>query len=266
MDQTAQHSARTDAPAPSQDRPGKAVPTCIAAILSVVRVLLGYGKHLDRTLPEQASHRRFPTLAAGFGTHDMRRILGHVQRGILRAMMLQRFLLARAAQGRDIEPVPPPGPAEPEDIAALDMKLRPPAAPSAKKASRGRRIDPDDSAHFNMPTLQELEAQVRRRSVGRTIAEICLDLGIGATICEAGFWLEIFETLTNFGGSFEVFFDIQERRKKTFEKERQTRPDTWTPDWRDRPRDAIREILGYVLGEPPPCGPPDPQALLPASL
>ncbi|MEI7712421.1 MAG: hypothetical protein WCI94_13370 [Rhodospirillales bacterium] len=64
------------------------MPTFIGTILGVVRVLLGYGKRLDVVLPERVDHPRFPTLAAGFGTHDLRRILGHVRRGILRAMIL----------------------------------------------------------------------------------------------------------------------------------------------------------------------------------
>ena len=265
MDQTAPHSARTDAPAPSQGRKQKAVPTCIAALLSVVRVLLGYAKHLDQILPDRADHPHFPTLAAGFGTYDMRRILSHVQRGILRAMMLQRFLLARAAQNRDIEPTPPPGPAEPEEIEGLDIKLRAPVQPGTKKTPRARRIDPDHPAHFHMPTLKELEAQVRCRSVGRTIAEICADLGIWSTVCEGEFWSEITRILAQFGGNFEELFDARERRKKTFEKERQTRPDTWTSDLRDQPREAIRQLLGYILGESPPRGPPDPLLLTASS-
>ncbi|MEI7713655.1 MAG: hypothetical protein WCI94_19635, partial [Rhodospirillales bacterium] len=203
---------------------------------------------------------RFPALAAGFGTHDLRRILGHVQRGILRAMMLQRFLLARAAQGRDIEPVPPPVPAEPEDIEALEIKLRAPVQPREKK-TRAPHIDPDDPLHFRMPTLKELEAQVRRRSVGRTIAEICLDLGVAATTSEGGFWLEIYRTLLHFDGNSEAFFGIQENRRKAFAKERDKRPDTWSAEWRDRPKDAIRQLLGYLLGEIPPRGPPIPQRL-----
>ncbi|MEI7710188.1 MAG: hypothetical protein WCI94_02060 [Rhodospirillales bacterium] len=227
------------------------MPTCIAAILGVVRTLLGYGKHLDATLPDRADHPRFPVLAAGFGTHDMRRILNHVQRGILRAMMLQRFLLARAAQGRDIEPTPQPEPAEQADIEALEIKLRPPAQPR-EKSKRRPHIDPDSPAHFYMPTLKELEAQVRRRSVGRTIAEICLDLGIGPTTCDGGFWLELYRTLAHFGGNFEHVFTTQERRKTAFEKERSKLPDTWSVDWRDRPKDAIRQLLGHLLGEPPP--------------
>ena len=264
MDQTAPHSARTEPPAPPPGRAGKAVPPCIAAILSIVRTLLGYGKHLDITLPDRAEHPRFPTLAATFGTHDMRRILAHVQRGILRAMMLQRFLLARAAQGRDIEPTDPPEPAEQADIEAMDMKLRPPAAPRAK-TTRQPRIDPDDPAHFVMPTLKELESQVRRRSVGRTLVEICLDLGIAPTTCEAGLWHEIYLTLTGFGGKFEDFFVVHERRKKTFQVERNKLPNTWTFDWRDKPKDAIRQLLGYLLGEPPPHGEP-PLQLRTASL
>ena len=264
MDQPAQHSARTERSAsPLGDRPSTAVPTYIAAILDLVRGLLGYGKHLDQVLPDQVSHKRFPTLAAGFGTHDLRRILAHVQRGILRAMMLQKYLLACAAQGRDIEPVQPPEPANSADIDAMDIKLRPPVGPRAK-TPRQPRIDPDAPAYFVMPTMKELESQVRHRSVGRTIAEICLDLGIAATICEPGFWHELYLTLTRFGGSFEHVFGVQERRKQAFEKERRTRPETWTPDWRDRPRDAIRQLLGYVLGESPPRGPPI-SSLVPAS-
>jgi hypothetical protein len=29
-------------------------------------------------------------------------------------------------------------------------------------------------------------------------------------------------------------------------------PDTWDRDWQDRPKEAIRAMLGYLLGEPPP--------------
>ena len=263
MDRTAPHSARTDAPASNQeDRSGSAMPACIAAILAMVRSLLGYGKHLDATLPEHAEDPRFPALAAGFGTHDLRRILAHVQRGILRAMMLQKYLLARAAQGRDIAPIERPSPAEPADIEAMEMKLPMPGktpAPARFKSFRTRRIHPDDPLHFAMPTLKELESQVRRRSIGRTIAEICKDLGVTPSSCEGAFWHEFFLTLTDFGGDFEDFFGTQERRKKTFEKERQTRRDTLTADWRDRPREAIRALLGYVLGESPQRGPPIPQ-------
>jgi len=261
MDRTAPHSARTDTPASHQeDRPGTAIPACIATLLNVVRVLLGYGKHLDRTLPSQADHPRFPVLATGFGTYDLRRILGHVQRGILRAMMLERFLLARAAQGRDIEPTEPPGPAEADDIAALQMKLRAASAPRTK-TDRAPRIDPDDPVHFSMPTLKELESQVRSRPVGQTIAEICMDLGISANVSDGAFWHALYEAMAYFGGRFETFFGVQERRRTAFKKEREKRRDSWDRDWQDQPKESIRQLLGYVLGESPPRGPPETQPL-----
>ena len=244
MDQTAPHPARTDSPASEKDRPAAAAPSYIGAILSVVRILLGYGMHLDQTLPDRADHPGFPTLAAGFGTHDIRRIL--------RAMMLQRFLLARAAQGRDIEPTQPAGPAAPEDIEALEVKLRAPRQTPLQSQRRAPRIDLDDPLHFRMPALKELEFQVRRRSVGRTIADICLDLGIAPGICDGGFWNEIYQTLAHFAGNSEEFFSAQTNRRKSFEKEREKRPGSWALDWRDRPKDAIRQLLGFVLGEPPP--------------
>ena len=257
MDQTAPHSASTEPPAPPSGRAGKAVPTCIAAILSIVRVLLGYAKHLDQTLPAQTAHPGFPAIAIGFGTHDLRRILGHVQRGILRAMMLQQYLLARAAQGRDIEPTPPAVPAEQADIEAMEMKLRPPR----QTQRRARKIDPDDALHFNMPTLKELESQVRRRSVGRTIAEICMDLGVAPSSCDGAFWHEFYMILTGFGGKFEEFFEVRERRQAAFKKERDRLPSTGNWDWCDRPKEAIRQLLGYLLGESPPRGPPIPLLL-----
>ena len=245
MDRTAPHSARTEPPAPTQGRPGKAVPACIAAILSVVRVFLGYGKHLDQTLPEQTAHSGFPAIAIGFGTHDLRRILGHVQRGILRATMLQQYLLARAAQGRDIEPTERPAPAEQADIEAMEMKLR----PSRETPRRVRKTDPDDPLHFSMPTLKELESQVRRRSIGRTIAEICMDLGVAASFCEGATWSEILEALMRFGANLEEFFGTQKRRREAFVRERDRHPDTWAVDWRDNPKDAVRQLLGALVGE-----------------
>ena len=248
MDHPAPTTEPLAQPAPPRDQAGPAVLPCIAFLLSVVRGLLGYGRRLDEALPAQAAHPRFPTLAAGFGTHDVRRILAHIQRGILRAMMLERYLLARATEGRDIEPVQPPEPAEPAEIEALDLKLRAPAEPRSKPKKTG----PDDPLHFSMPTLKELESQVRRHSVGQTMAEICMDLGVTATTCDGAFWDEILQTLMHFGANLAQFFDVQNRRREIFQEERDKRPETWVYDWRDRPREAIRHILGHLLGEPAP--------------
>ena len=88
--------------------------------------------------------------------------------------------------------------------------------------------------------MKELEAQVRLRSIGRTIAEICLDLGISRASCHGAFWHELYLAMTNFGGDFHQFHEVQTHRREAFQKER------------DKPKDAVREMLGFILGEPPP--------------
>jgi len=245
MHPTAQTTEALKPPAPPKER---ATLPCIAFLLDVVRVLLGYGRKLDDTIPTQAGHPRFPILAAGFGTHDVGRILAHVQRGILRAMMLQKYLLARAAQNRDIEPARQAERAEPAAIEALDLKL---GVPDRVRSKRARKIDPDAAVHFAMPTLQELESQVRRRAVGRTIAEICLDLGVTAGLCHGATWSDILQSLMHFGADLAKFFATQQRRRQSFDAERAKRSDCWTVDWRDEPKDVLRELLGTVLGEAP---------------
>ena len=226
---------------------------CIAFLLHVVRTLLGYGKHLDETLPQKTDHHRFPTIAGAFGTYDLRLIFGHIQRGILKAMMLERFLLARAAQGRDIEPTQPPAPAEAKDIEGLELKLRPASKPRVK-AERRAPTNPDDPLNFYIPTLKELEAQIRRQPVGQTIAEICLDLGITPSFCQGATWSEILRSMMHFGANLEKFFDVQKQRRKNFEREwdRMPMPVALVYDWQDKPREMFRQIFGFLIGEPPP--------------
>jgi hypothetical protein len=104
MHPTAQTTEPPPNPAPPQER---AAPPYIAFLLNVARVLLRYGRHFDDTIPQKAAHRRFPTLAAGFGTTSA---ASSPVRGILRAMMLQRFLLARAPKTATSNPNAPPNP------------------------------------------------------------------------------------------------------------------------------------------------------------
>ncbi|HXJ38822.1 MAG TPA: hypothetical protein VNH18_06060, partial [Bryobacteraceae bacterium] len=88
-------------PDPPQDQPGSTVPEYIAVFLHAVRILRGYGRHLLATVERRATAPTFPTIAAAFGTANLATILAHLHRGILRAAALERFLLARAATGRD---------------------------------------------------------------------------------------------------------------------------------------------------------------------
>src|SRR5487761_2056975 len=108
---------------PKQDRAGKPVPEGIAAVLVLVRILLEYGRHLAETLEHRAAARSFSVIAQYFGTARVPFILARLSRGILRAMALERVLLARAARGRDLvvfqprwraEPTAPPPAPQPQ--------------------------------------------------------------------------------------------------------------------------------------------------------
>src|ERR1700733_6042447 len=89
-------------PDPPKDRPGKPVPERIAAMLSLVAVLAEYGRHLAATIEHRAIWRGFATIAQFFGTAALPVILAHIQRGLMRAVALERMLLRRATRGRDL--------------------------------------------------------------------------------------------------------------------------------------------------------------------
>src|SRR5487761_2205652 len=104
---------------PKPDRAGKPVPEGIAAVLVIVRILLEYGRHLAATLEHRAAARSFSVIAQFFGTARLPAILARLSRGILRAMALDRVLLARAARGRDLVFFQPRWRAEPTAAAPV---------------------------------------------------------------------------------------------------------------------------------------------------
>ena len=248
-------------PDPPQDHPGNSMPEYIAVVLHAVGILLGYGRHLLATVHRRATTPTFTTIAACFGTANLSTILAHLNRGILRAAALERVLLARAATGRDINippprtrtAEPPPAPAAPQTEQPTDQ----PAAPKRRSLPFGWR-DPEPF----MPSPEELERQVRRRPLGRTIIDICLDLGVVPGFCTGAFWNHIFEIMYCLGGSVANLMREKTRRGDTFARKPESSPESnW--DWRDLRRDAIRQVLGFLIGEPPVdpfCAPTAPLA------
>ncbi len=248
---------------PTQDRPGRTLPERLAGLLYVVRVLLGHGRRLVETVPNRATAVEFAIVAAVCGTYTVPSILARLQRGILRAMALERYLLARGEQGRDIafvEPCerPPAKPArppvEPQEGAATSgeaasevpgREAKPGDDERAPKSGR-RPFDPDD---LRIPTIEELDAEVRRRPFGRTIAAICMDLAVIPSFCTGFFWNDLFETLRAYGGSLTVICKVRESRAISFQKERDKRPDTWDFAWKFPPPETVRQVFGYMIGE-----------------
>jgi hypothetical protein len=248
------------------------MPARIAALLHTVRIMLGFGRHLADTAKDRSASPDFNPIAACFGTGRLSAILAHLQRGLLRAAALERVLLERAAQGRDIRfteprghatatpaaPADPPAgqPAEQSAEAPGDPPADPPVeapaeqpaeAPVARKVPPSRPIGWNDPELF-MPTLEELEAQVRRRPLGRTLVDICLDLAVVPSFCTGPFWNTLFDSIDLLGGNVGTLMQEKARRQEAFCEEQDKKPGSnW--DWLEMRRDALRRVLGFCIGE-----------------
>jgi hypothetical protein len=240
------------------------IPGRIASVLHVLAALIAHARHFAATAATRVAAPEFATAASVFGTYDLPPILHRVQRGLLRALALRDYLLARAARGRDLRFAWPPR-------VELHPHHRPPARPDAapRPTPLHRRrpdpalLDPDDPAASHLPRPEELAAEVRWRPIGRTIAYICLDLGIAPGLCLGEFWNQVEKTLRRYGGSLGRLYQVRARRQAAFLRERDKRPDTWHSDWRDLRPSAVRRALGRLIGETPPDG-PGPPVLVPS--
>jgi hypothetical protein len=261
------------------------MPARIAAMLHTVRVLLGFGRHLAETAKDRSASTDFNAIAVCFGTSRLCTILAHVQRGLLRAAALERVLLARAARGRDIQFVfprerpttPPPAPPDPPaaeppanppaaELSAEAPAEQPADAPIAPKPARPSRPFGWNDPELFMPTPEQLEAQVRRRPLGRTIVDICLDLAVMPGFCTGPFWNTLFDSIRLHGGSVAVLMLEKVRREEAFSEEQDKKiGSNW--DWQEMGRDAFRRVLGFFIGEATaePFDPlPEPYAQAPA--
>ena len=114
----------------------------------------------------------------------------------------------------------PAAPADPPAEQPADAPAEPPAeARVARKPARPSRPAGWNDPELFMPTLEELEAQVRRRPLGRTLVEICLDLAVVPGFCTGPFWNELFDSIRLHGGSVAALMQEKVRREKAFAKE-----------------------------------------------
>ena len=253
--------------APPQDRPGSPAPERIAEILAIVSVLAAYGRHLGQTLEQRAVARGFATIAQYFGTVAFDTILAHIQRGLMRAIALQRLLLLRAARGRDL-PIPAPRPPSRREPPAQDAPTpaqpagqTPPATltpdPEAAAQAAARQAEARLARHLaaskpltlrTLPRMEAIEAEVRRSPVGRTIAAICRDLGVSPALCDGTFWNRLFDAIRLYRGSLGSLVLEVKRREQRFEKEEWKHPGLELPE---ETRSGVRRVLGFLIGEPP---------------
>jgi hypothetical protein len=244
-------------PAPAQDRCDKPVPARVAEVLAVLTVLTGYGRHLAETLEHRAVSRGFATIARFFGTVAFDTILAHIMRGLMRALALERVLLRRAARGRDLAVPAPSGRRTTAEAAADSEPAAGPAVsavltpePGAAALARPARVSGESRSLTldSLPSMEEIEAQVRRSPVGRTIAAICRDLGISPSLCEGGFWNRLFDAVRLYRGNIgKLVLDVK-RREQRFGKDEWKHPELELPE---QSREAVRRVLGFFIGEPP---------------
>ncbi len=272
MSQTATLTAGLASPPdPPKDRDARPMPARIAEVLDIAGILAAYGRHLADTIEHRAIWRGFATIAQFFGTASLAIILPHLRRGIMRAVALQRVLLQRAGRRRDLviraprvhapraaaPPAPPPAepPPDPQQAAAAAAAEQSPAAPPPPPPPPQQPAPPDRPSIKRhpltldtLPSMEAIEAEVRRRPVGQTVAAICRDLGISPTLCEGGFWNRVFDAIRWYGGSLGNVVLEMRQREKSFEQEQDRHP---TVGFADQTREAAQHALGFRIGEQP---------------
>ena len=176
--------------------------------------------------------------------------LAHVRR----AMVLERFLLARAAQGRDIETEQRPGAADLEGVEiwknealiALSVAIVFDAVPTERFAGqRGfsrrapRQPKPRSATAAAIPSFGETN-QTSRPS--RLYLSSCPSRETLLT----GVLLDLRERIRiGTPASSGTTPTTNAIRAKNY-------PENGNPGWRDSPRDAFRAVVGYLLGRSPP--------------
>lgn len=129
-------------------------------LLGLVRRIIDHGRDLIAALQRQNTPTPSTPLARRFGSFDLALIIARITRGLLLATALESRLLR----------APPARP-------------RPPRAPSRSTRPRAPRPQPqpDSDLLANMPSAETIAAQIRHRSAGAVIVDICRDLGIDTT-------------------------------------------------------------------------------------
>jgi hypothetical protein len=173
---------------PHQDRPAtSADPTTrTGRLLGLVRKLIDYGKQLAATLQQRTT--KLDDIICSFGTRDIAWILASITRGLLLAAALEAKVASRPVRQ----------PAAPAEAVRTPSVRLPRAAPPTDRTPV--EVDPRIA---NLPTPDDIAAQIRRRPAGAVIADICRLLGI---VPADPLWREISLVVMENGGSFLKLF------------------------------------------------------------
>jgi hypothetical protein len=179
-------------PDPHPDRPaaGADAPSRTGRLLTLVRTLIAYGRHMAAALQQRTSATDLGDITRHFGTIDIGQIVASITRGLLRAAALEARLVSHPIRGPAASATPSPRQpraTQPEDGSA---------------AAREPRI-------ARLPTPGDIAAEIRRRPAGAVLADICRDLGI---VPSNPLWRELSAAIISYGGNLATLLgDIFDR-------------------------------------------------------
>jgi len=217
-----------------------AMPARIAEILLIARILNAYGRRISGLIIRPAAWMGFVIVARFFGTATVTDIAARIQLGIMRAMALEAMLLRRTERGQDL-------------VIPATRQAGPRQPSQAAKPPR-QQIQPAPLTLDTLPSRQDVEAWVRRRPIGRTIAAICLDLGVAPMLCQAGFWDRLTQAVRANRGSVATVLKEVRRRVDQFASRDFTRPRfPWPDPGRPNEDTPLRIYIGQDLFHPAPA-------------
>ncbi|HET8997902.1 MAG TPA: hypothetical protein VFN42_14630, partial [Acetobacteraceae bacterium] len=196
-------------------------------------------------LEYRATERGFSVIAQYFGTTRVATLLARISRGILRAMALERVLLARAARGRDLVCFQPRRRPEEREDQPQDGEQQQQQQQQQKKPPQRR---PAREPLPEFPSLEQLVEDTRRHPVGRAIADICRDLGVSSGLCEGWFGTVLLQAMSWYRGNFTRYYKDIQKREREFAEEWDKDP-TGKYDWPVRTSEGVRRVLGFFIGE-----------------
>jgi hypothetical protein len=100
-----------------------------------------------------------------------------------------------------------------------------------------------------LPSMAQIEAEVGRSPIGRTLVLICQDFGISPGLCDDPFWHRLFDAVRRYGSSVDQIVLPIERRKQAFEHTEIDRNPQL--EWPEPTSEGIRTVLGFAIGQPP---------------
>ena len=171
-------------PAPDPDRAGPDTLPRVGRLLRIVRRLVAYGTNLVATLQQGSSAHRRDMAMIAFGTTDIARIIARIKCGLLRAAGLETRLNGYVKRGRDMEP-----PAERLSTACMRKAASDDAMP---KGTRSEVL-------ADLPSAEEIAAQVRSRPIGTVIGDILRDFGMAPGAMDGALWDELWAAVLDCG-------------------------------------------------------------------